>query len=257
MVVRRKPRPTVALWKLTSCDGCQRAIAGCDASIRALAGRLRVIDCGAKAGAFPGGRYDLSLVEGPITTPEDADRVRAIRQSSKRLVVIGACGTADGLHALRNFAGSNDYVACVYASPQYVATLGGSTAISDHVPVDFELRGCPVERGPLLEVISAFTTGRTPNVPTYSVCIECKRKGIVCGLVAFGPPCMGPVTQAGCNALCPEHHLGCFGCHGPKESANPTSLRARWLEQGVSRDSLLRLYHDRKATAGPFRPESE
>ena len=116
----------------------------------------------------------------------------------------------------------------VYATPAYIATLDTSTPIADHVRVDFELRGCPINKQQLLEVISAFLHGRKPNTPPHSVCLECKRRGTVCVMVARGTPCLGPVTQAGCGALCPAYDRGCYGCFGPQETPNTASLSAWW-----------------------------
>jgi coenzyme F420-reducing hydrogenase gamma subunit len=172
-------------------------------------------------------------------------------------VTIGACATAGGIQALRNFKDVKEFISIVYANPSYIETLNKSTPIADHVFVDFELRGCPISKQQLVEVLSAFLSGRRPATPTYSVCLECKRRGTVCGLVTHGPPCMGPVTQAGCNALCPSYHRGCYGCFGPKETPNPSSLASYWRSAGMKNDELLRLYRSYNAYAEAFRKESE
>jgi len=160
-----------------------------------------------------GGPYDLSLVEGSITTSSDAERIRGVRASSRYLVTIGACATSGGVQALRNFGA--DLAPVVYARPEYIDSLRTSTAIADHVPVDFELHGCPIDRRQLLEVITAFLQGRKPKIRAHSVCLDCKRAGRVCVMVAHGTPCLGPFTQAGCGALCPSVGRGCYGCFGP------------------------------------------
>jgi coenzyme F420-reducing hydrogenase gamma subunit len=201
------------------------------------------------------GPYDLSLVEGSITTPHDAERIREVRQASKFLVTIGACATSGGIQALRNF--SADLAPMVYATPAYIDTLRTSTAIADHVRVDFELRGCPIDRRQLLEVISAYLLGRKPRVHGHSVCIECKRAGHTCVMVAHGTPCLGPVTQAGCGALCPSFARGCYGCFGPMETPNTAALSARWQELGASEGDLVRAFRAFTAGAEPFRKEAE
>jgi hypothetical protein len=119
------------------------------------------------------------------------------------LVVIGACATSGGIQALRNFADVTEFRSLIYASPERIDTLATSTPISAHVPVNYELRGCPIDRRQLLEVLSAFLVGRKPDLPDTSVCTECKRRGLTCVIVAEGTPCLGPVTHAGCGALCP------------------------------------------------------
>ena len=202
------------------------------------------------------GPYDLSLVEGSVTTAHDAERIREIRRQSRYLVTIGACATAGGIQALRNFADVEGFVRTVYASPEYISTLSTSTAIAEHVKVDFELRGCPIDKGQLVETVTAFLHGRPAQIPTVSVCEECKRAGNVCVMVAHGTPCLGPVTHAGCGALCPSYNRGCYGCFGPKETPNPAGLSARLEALGMSSPELVRFYRTFNAGAEAFREES-
>ncbi len=252
-----KPRPRLAVWKFASCDGCQLTLLDCEDELLAIADAVEIAYFREATSADLEGAYDVSLVEGSITTARDAERIRDVRQRSRTLVTIGACATAGGIQALRNFADVRNYAAVVYARPDYIRTLATSTAIARHVPVDFELRGCPIDKRQLLEVISALLAGRKPVTPTHSVCLECKRKGNVCVMVAGGTPCLGPVTHTGCGALCPSYDRGCYGCYGPKETPNTPSL-SRWLSRlGVDERDLQRVYRTFNADAGPFREESE
>ena len=155
------------------------------------------------------------------------------------------------------FESLREFLAIVYATPAYIETLATSTPIASHVRVDFELRGCPINKHQLLEVISAFLHGRKPNTPAHSVCLECKRRGTVCVMVAHGTPCLGPVTQAGCGAICPAYHRGCYGCFGPQETPNTASLSAAWSHLGVQRADLVRAFRSFNAAAEPFRQESQ
>lgn len=253
----KKRTPTLAVWKFASCDGCQLSLLDCEDELLDIAGRITVANFLEASSAVIRGPYDLSLVEGSITTPHDSERIHSIRRQSKALITIGACATAGGIQALRNFASVKEYTSYVYANPQFIETLAKSTPIADHVPVDFELRGCPINKLQLVELVSATLNGRKPNIPSYSVCVECKRRGIVCGLVAVGPPCLGPVTHAGCNALCPSYRRGCFGCYGPKETPNVASLAASWKELGMSDRELMHLLRSFNASAEAFRKESE
>jgi coenzyme F420-reducing hydrogenase gamma subunit len=177
-----------------------------------------------------------------VTTPHDAERIREVRRVSRKLVTIGACATAGGIQALRNFASVEDFLSVVYASPEYVSTLETSTPISAHVKVDFELHGCPIDKGQLLEVISAFLAGRRPQISSASVCTECKRRGTVCVMVAHGTPCLGPVTHAGCGALCPSYNRGCYGCFGPMETPNTVSLTRQLRVLGMSDRAVDRVF---------------
>jgi coenzyme F420-reducing hydrogenase gamma subunit len=250
-------KPTLAVWKFASCDGCQLSLLDCEDELLLLAGQLEIAYFPEATRGVMAGPYTLSLVEGSITTPEDAHRIREVREQSRHLVTIGACATSGGIQALRNFADTAEYTRLVYARPAYVSTLAQSTGIADHVPVDFELRGCPVNKHQLLEVIAAFLQQRRPLVSAEAVCVECKRRGIPCVMVARGTPCLGPVTHAGCGALCPAHDRGCFGCYGPKTLPNAASL-ARWLrgELGVSAGEMQRLLRSFNANAPAFRDES-
>jgi sulfhydrogenase subunit delta len=255
MAGTRKPR--LAVWKFASCDGCQLSLLDCEDELLAVAGAVDIAYFQEATRAAVGGRYDLSLVEGSITTAQDAERIIEVRQRSRRLITIGACATAGGIQALRNFADVKEYTSFVYARPDYIQTLSTSTPIANHVPVDFELRGCPIDKRQLLEVISAFLAGRRPNINSHSVCVECKLKGNVCVMVAHGTPCLGPVTHAGCGALCPSYDRGCYGCFGPMETPNTHSLSRQLSVLGVDERTQLRLYRTFNATAAPFREESD
>lgn len=253
----RTRKPKLAVWKFASCDGCQLSLLDCEDELLAVAGAVEIANFPEASRAVVKGPYDVSLVEGSITTPHDEERIHAVRRSSKFLVTLGACATAGGIQALRNFKDVKEFTSIVYARPEYIDTLSKSTPIKDHVLVDFELRGCPVNKEQLVEVLSAFLHGRKPNLPNYGVCVECKRKGNVCVMVAAGVPCMGPVTMAGCGALCPAYARGCFGCFGPKDALNAPALSAAWSELGVSEADLVRAYRTFNAYAEPFRKQSE
>lgn len=252
-----RPRPKVAVWKFASCDGCQLSLLGCEDDLLEVTGAIEIAYFLEATRAVIKGPYDVSLVEGSITTEEDLHRIKRIRQQSKLLIAIGACATAGGIQALRNFANVNDFVRAVYARPDYIHTLKTSTAIRDHVSVDFELRGCPINKNQLLEVINALLNKRAPNVPAYSQCVECKRKGTVCVMVAKGTPCLGPVTQAGCGNLCPSFDRGCYGCFGPSESPNTESLTALLTKFGMEPRAIRDFYLTFNAGAAAFRKAGE
>lgn len=254
MAQARKPK--LAVWKFASCDGCQLSLLNCEDELLAVAGHIDIAYFPEASRAMAKGPYDLSLVEGSVTTPHDVELIQRVRRVSKYLVTIGACATAGGIQALRNFKDVQEFVSIVYAMPEYIETLATSTPIADHVRVDFELRGCPINKEQLLEVISAFLHGRKPNVPPHSVCIECKRRGIVCVMVAHGTPCLGPVTQAGCGAICPAYHRGCYGCFGPQETPNTDSLSKWWSHLEVKDQDLVRAFRTFNAWAEAFREES-
>lgn len=251
------PRPKLAVWKFASCDGCQLTLLDCEDELLGVAGAVDIAYFAEASSALVDGPYDLSLVEGSITTADDEARIREVRAASRHLVTIGACATAGGIQALRNFGDVEEFRSIVYARPDYIKTLATSTAIAAHVPVDFELRGCPIDRHQLIEVLTAFLHGRRPGIPNHSVCIECKRRGVVCVLVARGTPCLGPVTHAGCGAICPAFDRGCYGCFGPQETVNVAPLSARLREVGLSGRDVARLYRTFNAAAPGFEEAGE
>ncbi len=253
MRAAKAARPKLAVWKFASCDGCQLTLLDCEDELLDVAGHVEIAYFLEASSAVTGGPYDLSLVEGSITTPHDVERIAHVREQSRFLVTIGACATAGGIQALRNFGDVGELLSVVYATPDYLATLDTSTPISAHVAVDFELRGCPIDRRQLLEVIGAYLAGRTPHIPRHSVCVECKVRGNVCVLVAHGTPCLGPVTHAGCGALCPAYDRGCYGCFGPMETPNVPSLVGALAAVGLDGGDVRRAFHTFNASAEPFR----
>jgi coenzyme F420-reducing hydrogenase gamma subunit len=253
----QKRQRTLAVWKFASCDGCQLSLLDCEEDLLPLASEIDIAYFLEAGAARVERSYDVSVVEGSITTAADAERIREVRARSHRLVTIGACATAGGIQALRNFADIDDFVALVYASPEYISSLQDSTPASAHVPVDFELQGCPPDKGQLLEVLSAYLNERRPAIGSHSVCIECKRRGNVCVMVAHGTACLGPVTHAGCGALCPTYDRGCYGCFGPMEAPNAGSLGAWLAGHGLAEHDVVRLYRTFYAGAPEFRRESE
>jgi len=249
--------PSLAVWKFASCDGCQLTLLDCEDDLLAVAGQIDIAYFPEASSGMVEGPYDLSIVEGSITTPHDLERIQKIREESTVLISIGACATAGGIQALRNGVDVDEFVSIVYARPEYISTLEMSTPIADHVEVDFELRGCPIDKGQLVETISAYLAGRPARIPTTSVCVECKARGNPCIMVAHGTPCLGPVTQAGCNALCPSYNRGCFGCFGPMESPNTSALTEHFVELGMKDDAIVRAFSTYSAWAPEFKQEAD
>ncbi len=250
-------KPRLAVWKFASCDGCQLTVLNLEDELLALADRIEIANFREASSALVDGPYDLSLVEGSITTPQDAERIRDVRAQSRVLVTLGACATAGGIQALRNFAPIDDFRRAVYAHPEFIQTLATSTPIAEHVPVDLELRGCPISPRQLRELFSAFLGHRAPDLPSESVCQECKRRGNVCVVVAKGIPCLGPVTQTGCGALCPSYQRGCYGCFGPQGSPNIPSMLAHLMALGMTPPEVTRVFRTFNAGSPSFRAASE
>ncbi|MFN4259126.1 MAG: oxidoreductase [Gemmataceae bacterium] len=249
-------KPRLGVFKFASCDGCQLSLLDCEDELLAVADAVE-IGYFLEASSRPlAGEFDLALVEGSISAPEQIEQIQDVRQRSRFLVTIGACATAGGIQALRNGGQVREFLQTVYARPDYIQTLATSTPIAEHVPVDFELRGCPINKHQLLEVIMAYLAGRRPNIPNHAVCVECKQAGIVCVMVAQGIPCLGPITHAGCGALCPSYDRGCYGCFGPAQLPNVTALAQQLARGGVSTAAIDRLLHTFNAWAPEFREDA-
>ena len=254
---KARAKPKIAVFKFASCDGCQLSLLDAEDELLAVAGAVDIAYFPEASRTMLKGPYDIGLVEGSITTHHDAERIQRVRHQCGVLITIGVCATSGGIQALRNWQDVDECVRAVYASPQFISTLKLSTPVAEHVPVDFELRGCPINKHQLIELISATLAGRKPNIPTYSVCIECKRRSTVCIAVGQGIPCLGPVTQAGCGALCPSFNRGCYGCFGPMESPNTAALTNQFRVLGQSDQQIGRAFRSFSACAWQFRKVSE
>lgn len=248
--------PRIGVVKLASCDGCQLTLLDLEDELLPIAERFEIVEFPEATSRRSDGPYDVLLVEGSVSTPEQAEEIIDLRNRTRLLVTIGACATAGGVQALRNWADEPTWRASVYPRPEDISSLATATPIADHVQVDAELRGCPIDPGQLLELLTSLRMARRPQLSVESVCQACKRAGNRCVLVAEGIPCLGPVTQAGCGALCPSYGRGCYACFGPREEANVEGLRAQ-LVQLSPVDEVDRLFAGFTGWAPPFRAPAE
>jgi coenzyme F420-reducing hydrogenase gamma subunit len=242
---------------MASCDGCQLQLLDAEDALLELAGAIDIVNFAEASSHIEPGPYDVTLVEGSVSTPELVEQIREIRAQSNVLVTIGACATSGGVQALRNVADTDEYVRAVYPTPAYVKTLEDSHPISDFVPVDLELTGCPVDRGELLGTIASLLAGAAPRISTSPVCVECKRRGYACVIVAKGEPCLGPVTRTGCGALCPAFSRGCYGCFGPAQTPNDVALGRRFESLGLDDREVADRFRFITGWAPPFREAAE
>lgn len=247
----------LGVFKFASCDGCQLSLLSCEDELLELAGKIEIAHFLEMSSRVDPGPFDIALVEGSITTRHDIERIHSIRRQSKTLVTIGACATAGGIQALRNWADHREFANSVYAHPEYIETLATSTAIADHVAVDYELRGCPIDRYQLLQTLTALIAGHQPLTRRHSVCLECKRRGTVCLVITRGLPCLGPVTQAGCGAICPAYDRACYGCFGPATQANCSALSEQYLAGNTTQTQLVHALRNMNAAANVFQIESD
>lgn len=249
--------PRVAVFKMASCDGCQLQLLDAEDALLELAGAIQIVNFAEATSRMEPGPYDVTLVEGSISTPEQIEQIEEIRGQSRFLITIGACATSGGIQALRNGRDVDEFVSGVYATPEYIDTLATSTPVSEHVKVDLELTGCPIDRGQLLGALSWLLQGSVPSPSKTPVCIECKRRGYVCVVVARGEPCLGPVTRTGCGALCPGMGRGCYGCFGPSQPPNTEALVRKFLELGMSPTRVADTFRFITGYAPEFREVAE
>lgn len=245
-------RPRIGVVKFASCDGCQLTLLDLEDELLAIAERVDVVEFAEATSRRSAGPFDVLFVEGSISTPEQAHEIVRLRAVAHRLVTIGACATAGGIQAIRNWFDHDAIRAAVYPTPAFIESLAEARPVADFVAVDGALHGCPISPGQLREFLTALVTGRRPQLPDEAVCLECKRRGVVCVAVSQGIACLGPVTRTGCGAICPAYGRGCYGCFGPRESANTASL-ANWLARDGAREDVGRLFAGFTAWSPSFR----
>jgi sulfhydrogenase subunit delta len=250
-------KPTVAVYKFSSCDGCQLSILNMEDELLDLAKAIDIAYFLEATRAQKPGPYDIALVEGSITTPHEIERIKEVRAQARTVIALGTCATAGGIQALRNFANAGQYANVVYSNPEYLDYLKTATPIAEHILVDLELWGCPVNKKQVIEVIVALLNNRKPNLPPYSVCLDCKRRGTTCVMVDRGTPCLGPVTQAGCNAICPAMGRGCYGCFGPARETNTSSMTAALKKLERHPGEIARLFRGISGYAPAFQEAAD
>lgn len=254
---RANPRPRLAVHKFSSCDGCQLAFINAGEALLDLAQQVDIVHFAEAGPMDPEAAVDIAFVEGSISTPEEKERILKVRANSRFLVSIGACATSGGLQALRNFNadGARSWTEAVYAQPEFIASLDTATPIAEHVRVDLELWGCPVNTRQVFQAVQQLLFGVMPVVDQDKLCVECKRQQHVCVLVARGVPCMGPVTHTGCGALCPAFGRDCYACFGPAENPNTGALSRRFEGLGLMPEAIARRFHFINSHTPSFRHE--
>ncbi|MBI3569794.1 MAG: sulfhydrogenase subunit delta [Gammaproteobacteria bacterium] len=245
-------KPRVAVHKFASCDGCQLAFLNLGEDLLTLSQMVDIVHFAEAGPVNPEAVVDIAFIEGSISTPEDIERIRRIRANARLLITLGACATAGGLQALRNFANADEWIASIYAKPEYIQSLKTSTPIAQHVKVDLEIWGCPVNGRQVMAAVRSLLSGVSPWMEKDKVCMECKRQHTVCVMVAKGIPCMGPVTRTGCGALCPGLGRDCYACYGPAENPNTASLAKRLEGIGLLPEAVDRRFRFITATAPAF-----
>lgn len=223
-------KPKVGVFGFTGCEGCQLQIANKEDTLAALLAAIDIRNF-RLISSDKTDDYDIAFVEGSIVTDEEAAELKKIRAQAKILVAMGACAILGGVHNLRARFPLPETVEAVYGDQP--KAVGSVRRLSDVVPVDLELPGCPINKAEFEWLVRHLILGIEPQFPQYSVCMECKQRVNSC-VLDMGILCMGPVTRGGCTAICPRNHFGCWGCRGPAEEANYESLVQILRDHGFS-----------------------
>ncbi|MFC1780708.1 cytochrome B [Planctomycetota bacterium] len=213
-------KPRIAIFDFACCEGCQLQIVNLEEEILDLLGAADVVEW-REAMSEQSHEYDIAIVEGSITRPEDAARLELIRSRAKVLIAFGACATIGGVNKLKNNFNLDEVKECVYgeaASKPHLNTAM-TKAVDEVVKVDFKIHGCPIDRKEFTYIVRCLLMGKTPNIPDFPICVECKANGNPC-LWEYGQVCLGPIIRAGCGARCPSSGFRCFGCRGYVDNPN-------------------------------------
>lgn len=207
-------KPKVAFFDFSCCEGCQ--LCALDLTPEQLLDLLNVIEIVEWREAISEtaeNGYDVAIIEGSITRDSDIPRLKKIRETAKILITLGSCSTIAGINALKNFQSIEECQKDVYPDGPEKYETAKARAIHEIVPVDAFIPGCPIDTGEFVRVVKNLVLGKNPAIPTYPVCVECKKNENVC-VYEKGIQCLGPVIRAGCNARCPSNGGYCFGCRG-------------------------------------------
>jgi len=231
-------KPRVAIFDFACCEGCQLQIVNLEEEILDLIGAADVVEW-REVMSEQSREYDIAIVEGSITRPEDEERLWVIRSRTKVLIAIGACATIGGINKLKNNFDLRDVKKCVYGKnanmPHLDTTM--TRAIDEVVKVDYKIHGCPIDRKEFTYIIRSLLMGKTPEIPKWPVCVECKAKGNPC-LWEYDQVCLGPIILAGCGARCPSSGFRCFGCRGYIDNPNVDATKDVIERYGLNVETL-------------------
>lgn len=225
-------KPRVAFFEFADCEGCQ--LCAIDLTPEQLLDLIAVIDIvefreaisekadgSDSTGGDSHSGYDIAIIEGSITRDSDVVRLKKIREAAKIVIALGACAHIGGINALKNCQTKKEYTEDVYPTDPNKYETTTARALHEHIKVDAFIPGCPIDTGEFIRVVKNLVLGKSPEIPTYPVCVECKKNENVC-VYELGMTCLGPVTRAGCDARCPSNGGYCFGCRGliPEPNVN-------------------------------------
>ncbi|MBF0362253.1 MAG: NADH:ubiquinone oxidoreductase [Oligoflexia bacterium] len=221
----------VAFFDFTSCEGCQIELTNYgDAAFLELLNHIEIVEF-REAMSEKAAQYDIAFIEGSYTREADRKRLEDIRKRAGVVIAYGACAATGGINALKNH--QKDYSEAVYQKDSKMPHLASEKAlpISAAIKVDYAVYGCPMDKYEFVRIVSHLLHGKTPVIPNYPVCMECKRNENVCRYES-NDHCMGQVARAGCNAKCPGDGIPCEACRGFVDQPNEQALKKVLMEKG-------------------------
>ncbi len=231
----------VGIYGLTGCGGDQLTILNCEDELLEIAAAMDLVSFLMAKSDNQEGALDLALVEGSVSTKDNEDLVQDVRSRSKTLVTIGSCSCFGGPQAMKAGDGAwNERMEKIYGpSRPHPTEPMEARPVSAVVKVDYRIPGCPISKGQFLQTLSRILRGASPDQPVLPVCVECKFRENEC-LLLKGLPCLGPVTAAGCGAVCPSYSVPCIACFGPVDEANVAAEYGLLLEKGFAKEEIVR-----------------
>lgn len=231
-------KPKLAIFDFTCCEGCQLQIVNLEEEILNLISLVNPVEW-REAMSEHIGNYDIALIEGSITRPEDEEKLRRIRKRAKILVALGSCASTGGVNKLKNNFDLQEVKHCVYGQAADMPHLhtAPTKAIDEVVQVDYKIYGCPIDRREFAYIVRCLALGKSPEIPDYPVCVECKLQENICRY-EYDEICLGPVTRAGCGARCPSCATWCFGCRGHIEEPNLSAAKEIMVSYGKTFQDL-------------------
>ncbi len=240
MAQQTKPKPRVAFFDFASCEGCQLTIVDALQTNVELLDAVDIVEF-REASSAQSDDYLIAFIEGSITREQDEPRLRHIRERAAVLVALGACAHTGCVNALKNLHPLEDVRRWVYGDAASWYDTYAARPLSAVVKVDYFIPGCPIDRNEFIEVVKALLVGKKPHIPDYPVCVECKLKGNVC-MYHVGKDCLGPVTRAGCDAICTTYGTGCEGCRGVIPHPNRNAMADVLAEAGLTVEDIMGRY---------------
>lgn len=231
-------KPKLAVFDFACCEGCQLQIVNMEEEILYLISIVNPVQW-REAMSEESDDYDIVLIEGSITRPEDEERLRRIREKAKIVVALGACAASGGVNRIKNALNLQEAKEIVYGAAANMPHLetAPTKAVDEVVTVDYKVYGCPIDRREFAYIVRCLALGKIPEIPGYPVCVECKLKENICRY-EYREICLGPLTRAGCGARCPSLDTWCFGCRGSIEEPNREAVKEVMTKYGKTLKDL-------------------